>query len=366
MMIRKRFIVGGALGVVLLACAIWMNAKQRQSYPVQNSKPPDAQRLSLPQATSPQDSPAGTFPKPAGAELQAAPSGVGQAVAVKVNDEPIYTKDLDAGINEDMFGGTLDQARDSRLNRMIDIVVLRQYLQKQGVDVPAAEVDKEIAELRKNPPAAGCSCCRYNSLEEFLSANMMTMQDLRAIVSNDLGLKRNVDNLWDKEYPVGEKRDAMLAKDRARIEQGYFKIFHVFYNMAQQPEFTFDPDKVREKANRKARVAWERLHKGEAFAKVAKSCSEDKISGAKGGDMGCIPRTAFGKEVERVVLQLKPGELGGPVESPWGIHIIRREQIADEDVLQVLREEFANRTLEGLLRRIRSEAKVEHMQPRAK
>ena len=365
MTIRKSFVLGAVAGVAILACAavMWTRQNRRQSASIQKPPAPTAQRpapIPAP-ATAPPVSgekpsplpPAPTPPPPA-------PPMRDADVAAKVNGEPIYRREVDAGVDDKMFPGTMDQAREARLNRLIDIVAIRQYLARQGIKIPDDAVEREVKDMKENPPASGgCSCCRYDSLDAFLAANTLTLDDLRWLVRNDMGLNRNVDDLWNVEYPAGDKRQAFLDRERTRIEGAYFKIAHVFFNVAQQPGYASDPDLATEKATKKAKAAWERIQKGEAFAAVAKACSEDKITGAQGGALGCIPRSAFGREVEKAAAQLKPGQTGAPVESAWGVHIVRREAMNDADVLATLQSEYRNRKLQSLMASIRAGARVE-------
>lgn len=282
-----------------------------------------------------------------------------QAAAAVVNGETIYNKEVDAGLDTNMFGDMFEQARTQRLQAMIDAAMIRQYLQKQHVDIPAEEVGKQIADMRRNPPAMGCMCCRFATLEAFLAATMMTMDDLRTTVSNTIGIKQEVDKMWDNEHPAGEKRNALLAQERARFERSHIRLSHVFFNIAQQNDLVSDPSNVVERAKEKATEALSRLHRGEKFEAVAAACSEDRVSGPTGGDLGCVPRNAFGREVEEAIRQLKPDEVSQPVVSPWGVHILRRVSLTDVDVLKALQEEYANKTMTSLLDCIRREAKVE-------
>jgi hypothetical protein len=292
-----------------------------------------------------------------------APAPPEPGLLARVNGEPIYAEDVTAGINRDMFGVMIAEASRSRLDRLISIMATRQYLKARGIAVAEERVEQEVANLRRNPPAAGCACCRYGSLDEFLSANLMTGKDLRESIRNDLGLNAHVDALWNADCPPGEKRDGLLARERGRIEQGNTRISHIFFNTAQQPDYQTEPDRVREWAKAKAAAAWQRLQKGEDFAKLAGELSEDAISRAKGGSLGCVPKSAFGSGVEAAVQQLKPGAYSRPVESPWGVHIIRREAMGDAEVLEVLGAEYRDKKLQELCASILAQAKVERFDP---
>jgi peptidyl-prolyl cis-trans isomerase D len=59
------------------------------------------------------------------------------------------------------------------------------------------------------------------------------------------------------------------------------------------------------------------------FADLAKNNSQDPGSAAKGGDLGFFPRGVMVKAFDDAVFQMKPGDIAGPVESPFGFHVIR-------------------------------------------
>lgn len=74
----------------------------------------------------------------------------------------------------------------------------------------------------------------------------------------------------------------------------------------------------------KAKQAAERLAKGEDFAAVAKAVSEDRLSAAKGGDLGVIGRGQMDKNFEDAAFQLsKAGQVSEPVKTTFGYHLIK-------------------------------------------
>lgn len=62
---------------------------------------------------------------------------------------------------------------------------------------------------------------------------------------------------------------------------------------------------------------------GAKFEDVAKRESADTVSGANGGDLGKGTKGRFVPEFEKALDALKPGELSGPVLTPFGYHLIR-------------------------------------------
>jgi len=284
-------------------------------------------------------------------------------IMAKVNGEPIRWGEVQAGLGNGMFGDLLQEAVHDRLERLIAIKIDQQYLKTQHVEVAAAEVEGVIADLQKNPPpAGGCPCCSFTSLDAYLVSKFFTLDDLRAEVRIELGMKRHVADLWEAEFPAGEKRQRLLEGERARIEQTYANLSHIFFNTVQQPGYAEDPEGVRRRAKKRALDASSRLQQGAIFAELARTYSDDSISKPKGGSLGCVLKGIFGTDVEKAIQALGPGAISQPVESPWGYHIIRCEPLTDQNILDVLKSEGTGRRLASLYNANIKSARVERFE----
>lgn len=71
---------------------------------------------------------------------------------------------------------------------------------------------------------------------------------------------------------------------------------------------------------------------GESFEDIAAEISEDIGTAVKGGDLGFAGRGAYVTEFENALWSLDVGELSEPVETTFGIHLIRLEEIEKVDV----------------------------------
>ncbi|MBA3559875.1 MAG: peptidylprolyl isomerase, partial [Gemmatimonadaceae bacterium] len=80
------------------------------------------------------------------------------------------------------------------------------------------------------------------------------------------------------------------------------------------------------------------LKAGGDFEKIAKRESMDPNSKDIGGDLGWLRRGNLVPEFERMMVVLPPGRVSPPVETTYGIHIIRvdRVQLAEFKVRQIL------------------------------
>ncbi len=95
----------------------------------------------------------------------------------------------------------------------------------------------------------------------------------------------------------------------------------------------------------------QRMQNGEDFSELARIYSDDTASAATGGSLGWVSPGEMVKPFEAVFEKLPLGEISDPVETQFGVHIIRVEDRRTKDVsAQVVR----NR-VDGILRRQRAD-----------
>jgi peptidyl-prolyl cis-trans isomerase SurA len=121
-------------------------------------------------------------------------------------------------------------------------------------------------------------------------------------------------------------------------------------------------------AQRKLTDLAERLKHGADFAELARLHSNDSTA-SRGGDLGWLYPGDTVPEFERAMNTLKPNEIGGPLKSPFGWHLIqvlerRLSPASDERKRQVakqaLRERKAQEAYQEWARQMRDRAYVEY------
>jgi peptidyl-prolyl cis-trans isomerase SurA len=112
----------------------------------------------------------------------------------------------------------------------------------------------------------------------------------------------------------------------------------------------------------------ERIEKGEDFAGIAATASEDPGSAPDGGDLGWTGPGTFVPEFDKAVASLKDNEISEPFKTRYGWHIVQllgnRTYDSTDDVRRqkaytAIRESKADEETELWLRQLRDEAFVE-------
>ena len=107
-----------------------------------------------------------------------------------------------------------------------------------------------------------------------------------------------------------------------------------------------------------ANKVYARLQAGEDFAAVAKEVSLDTGSGSLGGDLGWFGRGKMVQEFEDAAFSQPVGEIGKPVQSQYGYHII---QVLGHEVRPLTDSEFSQikqQAISDWLAQAKAEAKV--------
>lgn len=76
----------------------------------------------------------------------------------------------------------------------------------------------------------------------------------------------------------------------------------------------------------------QRLEEGELFAVLAEEYSVDTVSAQEGGDLGFAGRGVYDEAFEDALFGLEEGEVSGPVETSFGLHLIKLEEVRRSDV----------------------------------
>jgi peptidyl-prolyl cis-trans isomerase SurA len=112
----------------------------------------------------------------------------------------------------------------------------------------------------------------------------------------------------------------------------------------------------------------ERIEKGESFAGIASTASEDPGSAPDGGDLGWSGPGTFVPEFDKAIADLKDNEISEPFKTRYGWHVVQMlgtrtydstDDVRRQKAFAAIRESKADEETELWLRRLRDEAFVE-------
>lgn len=132
-----------------------------------------------------------------------------------------------------------------------------------------------------------------------------------------------------------------------------------------KPEQEISARHILVKTEDEAKAVVKDIKGGADFAEIAKAKSLDTGSGTSGGDLGYFTRNQMVKPFEDAAFALKKNEISAPVETEFGWHIIRVDDIRDralpgfEEVKDQIMSSLVQTKLQELVQNLRSSAKIE-------
>lgn len=144
------------------------------------------------------------------------------------------------------------------------------------------------------------------------------------------------------DHVLETPRGFIVAKATGTQEGWEFKARHIL--LSTRVEGLADAS-LKERKLAEAKAEAEKIiaeiKGGKDFAEIARTRSDDPGSKAKGGDLGTFGAGRMVAPFEKALLELKEDEISGPVESPFGIHVIqllskRRKPEEDQKLMSII------------------------------
>jgi len=230
------------------------------------------------------------------------------------------------------------------LSQTIDFVIMLQDAEK-NVGISGSEINQALEEIAKNQ--------KFPSVNEFKKAverSGVKWDEFKNMLKYDMLVQKRVRKI--KESVSVSPND--LREIRAK---------HILIRIIPGKE---------EEARKLAENLLERVKKGEDFVSLAKKYSEDPGSKKNGGDLGFFSPGSMVKPFEELAFSLKVGDIGGPVKTDFGYHIIKVEDArlkkfkAGEDPSQAVLKEKQEKAFSEWSYNLRQNAKLEILNPALK
>lgn len=245
------------------------------------------------------------------------------------------------------------------LDRIIGGMLLYQESQAQGTAATDQEAQNELSALEKrvNNP---------DTFNQLLQKQNMTREDLQQTLKEDLSIQKYVQQ---KIVPTVQVSD---AEAKAFYDQNTDKMkrperVQVSHILIGVPNDATAAQKAA--AKKKAEDLLQQIKNGADFAELAKANSDDPGSKPRGGDLGWISRGQTVKPFEDAAFALKPQQVSGVVESPFGYHIIKQTDHQDAGtvsfdeakprIVDFLKQQKVDQAVQSKVEELMSKAKIE-------
>ena len=189
-------------------------------------------------------------------------------------------------------------------------------------------------------------------LQEFFNENPEAYKgaEKRRIRYFEILLKPDEMELSDAQ--INERMETLDTQERIRTSQIFFKT---------SPNQD-DPEQLA-LANRVLR----QLKRGASFEELARRYSEEE-NATRGGDMGFFPRGVQDKDFDKVVFDLKQGEISEVLQTAFGYHIVKvtsrpgtmeelRRTLAEHQLREELSKDAAQNRAQEILARLKGQAR---------
>lgn len=244
-----------------------------------------------------------------------------EGVVATVNKEDIKRETLDKEysieanlVQKNLGEGILDQVgpdgelykdslKNSILSKLIIEKIILQDAKKNNTEVTDEEIDTNINDIKE-------SMGGEEKLNEFIEDSKIDKDYFRSYIKKQLLTQKHKENfmgsidLNDKEIEAffdENKEDLIILKAR-----------HILVDTEEQGKEILG-----------------KLKNGEDFKKLAIENSRDKSSPLAGGEAGYFSRGYYPKKFDKVVFELKEGELSSIIHSEIGYHIVELQERKD-------------------------------------
>jgi parvulin-like peptidyl-prolyl isomerase len=245
------------------------------------------------------------------------------------------------------------------LDDLIGNILLYRASVKEGLTPSKGDVDGQLNAIRGNFP----------SEEQFvsrLSAEGMTVEKLETMIGKDMAIRKLIEtqvmpnvNVTEeaKKNFYEENKEQMTTPEQAKLS-------HILV----RTEAGASPE-TKEEARKKAEGLHQQLEEGVDFATLARENSDDPGSKERGGDLDWVSRGQTVPPFEQAAFGLSPGEISNVVETQFGYHIIKLEELraaavspydqVEGRINDFLRQQLLQEAIQSEVDGLRSKADVE-------
>ena len=245
-------------------------------------------------------------------------------VAAKVNSEIIILSAIEERaelLRQKYVGAPIsiseqDLLKDA-LNMIIEERLQIQEGKKYGFIVDEYAIDAAVEDIKKKNNLAD------GQLQEMLKREGRTLESYKNHIRDQILVSKITQFEISNRVKVSEKSIIKYYKKNQKEfwEEGKVRARHILFISERDSS-----ENQRRAKLRQAKKVLSEIRKGSDFSKLSIKYSED-VSASSGGDVGFVKRGKMVREFEEAVFSLKPGQISDIVETEYGYHIIKVDEV---------------------------------------
>jgi peptidyl-prolyl cis-trans isomerase C len=206
----------------------------------------------------------------------------------------------------------MTEIRNGILENLITAELLFQKSKQEGIQVKAEDVTAQVQSIKKRFPNEA-------DFKKVLEESQITETDLKDQIKRDLAIQQLIDKEVNQKVVISDEESKTYydTHPQSFVQPEKVRASHILIKVDANAT-----EAQKKEARKKIADVQQKLQKGEDFATLAQSYSEDATS-KDGGDLGYFVRGQMVKPFEDAAFSLKINEVSGIVETEYGYHLIK-------------------------------------------
>ncbi|WFD11476.1 peptidylprolyl isomerase [Tepidibacter hydrothermalis] len=273
----------------------------------------------------------------------------------KKNFEAIYGPDI-WNVEVEKGKTVIEVIKEQVLNNMIDDELVYQAAQKENINVEDKDVEEQFKEFKTQVEL-------NQQFKKYLEDNGIDDKFLKNQFKKDMLISKYKDSYITSLQLNDEKLKVYYEKNKEQYKREEAKASHILFKSVDDSMKPLS-DQDKKIAKKKAEDILVRAKNGEDFAYLAKTYSEDTVSGINGGNLGYFGKGVMVPEFEKATFELKAGEISNLVETQFGYHIIKVMDRVDEirpfeEVKNQIKDTIERDSYKGKMDQLQKDNKIE-------
>jgi len=210
-----------------------------------------------------------------------------------------------------------NQVLQEALEILIDEKLKLQEGKKMAFEVDDMTVDAAIKNLEKK------NSLKEGQLALMLEAEGKSLDSYKNVIRDQILVSKITRFELGSRLVISDRKIAKYYHDNQKEfwESSQVRVKHILILFEKDAT-----EKIIQIKNKQIKEILAELKDGKDFAEAAKEYSED-VSASLGGDVGFVKKGQMVPEFEKAVFKLREGEISDVVETEYGYHIIKAEEI---------------------------------------